>query len=539
MSIDLVWCGEGLAPEWPWGVTLQPLNPPSAFAAAVERHAAATPAVALLHWALPDPPPTATDLERLLAGVGDVWHAGLRLGAAGQPATIDYVAPGWMLNRDPDPGDEATSWRLTLDACLVRTQVVRVLGHVDPGFETLVCAALELGHRWIRSGAILRHVPCLVPPTATMPPLVIPLVDHLRFIHRRYGPKWVLWSGWRMIAGKAGIRPVLAAARQILREPITGCGSYDPLTRPLSESPALGVTVLIPTLERYPWIEVVLAQLREQTVPPHQVIVVDQTAVERRRPELYEQFDDLPMTVLYRDRRGQSSARNAGLDIATGDAILFIDDDDELPVDLIERHLALLATTGVDASCGVALEPGEQRRTMAVRRRQSDVFPTNNTLLRRSALSVSGLFDLAYDHGIRADGDLGMRLYLGGALLLLDSENEVLHHRAPMGGLREYGARITTYRGSRSTLLERNRLAVTEVYLARRYFTDRQVAEMLMLRRLGALSRHGSIVQRAARFLVQLAMLPSTNRQMAAACQGAEDLLDRYPVIPPLQPLAR
>ena len=73
-------------------------------------------------------------------------------------------------------------------------------------------------------------------------------------------------------------------------------------------------------------------------------------------------------------------------------------------------------------------------------RRASDVFPTNNTMLRKSALRLSGLFDLAYEHGPRADGDLGMRLYLSGARMLLDPEIRVLHHHAPSGGLRTHKA---------------------------------------------------------------------------------------------------
>ncbi|MEJ7712205.1 MAG: hypothetical protein WKF84_20670 [Pyrinomonadaceae bacterium] len=54
--------------------------------------------------------------------------------------------------------------------------------------------------------------------------------------------------------------------------------------------------------------------------------------------------------------------------------------------------------------------------------RASDT-PTNNTLIRKDVLSKSGLFDLAYDRGQRADGDLGMRIYLSGAVMILRSED--------------------------------------------------------------------------------------------------------------------
>ena len=39
-------------------------------------------------------------------------------------------------------------------------------------------------------------------------------------------------------------------------------------------------------------------------------------------------------------------------------------------------------------------------------------------MIRKSLLQDSGLFDLAYDRGQRADHDLGMRLYLNGAFMV-------------------------------------------------------------------------------------------------------------------------
>lgn len=527
--IDLLWTGAGDPPVWSAGAVVRfSDSTPSTLSAAVVRHAAATEAPALLHWGLSSPPPAVEDLEALLSGFGDVWHAGLSLGMTGLPETLDYVAPTWMLNRDPDATIGASSWRLSLDSCLVRTGVVRALGHADPRFGSPEGAALELGHRWVMSGAVVRHEPALAAGAAR--PVRLSLEDELRFVHRRYGRKWLWYAAWRTATDSRSRVAVVRAARRVHGETPAPVRRYEPARSGRRPAP-MAVTVLIPTLDRYPWLETVLRQIRDQTVVPRQVVVVDQTNPERRDEEVIARFADLPLTVLYLDAPGQSSARNAGLAVATGDAVLFIDDDDEIPADLVERHLATL-TSGADASCGVAYEPVMPRNSAEGPLRVSDVFPTNNTLLRRDALAGSGGFDLAYDHGIRADHDLGMRLYLSGAGLLLDPRNEVLHHRAPSGGLREFGGRVTTHRGSRTTLLERHRLAPTEVYLARRYFNARQQREMLRLRQLSVLSHHGAPWQRAARFVIQLALMPQTRRQMRAACTAADALAQRYPQIP-------
>jgi glycosyltransferase involved in cell wall biosynthesis len=292
------------------------------------------------------------------------------------------------------------------------------------------------------------------------------------------------------------------------------------------------VSVVIPTIDRYPWLTTVLAHLGRQTVAPHEVLVVDQTPVGRRQEVV---APGLPLRVLVSEVAGQCTARNLALHACTGDLVLFLDDDDELPEDLIATHLARLAATGADANCGIAVEPDEDAVDPAFRRfRQSDVFPTNNTLLRKKALEASGLFDLAYDRGERADHDLGMRLHLAGCRLVLDPEAEVLHHHAPRGGLRSHAARVSTYRGSRHSMTARHALAPTELYLWHRYDRPDQVREAIRLRLLGTFSRRGSAGQRLLRVLVQLALLPDTRRQLRDAAERADELAATHPTIPRL-----
>ncbi len=58
---------------------------------------------------------------------------------------------------------------------------------------------------------------------------------------------------------------------------------------------------------------------------------------------------------------------------------------------------------------------------------------------------------------------------------------------APRGGLREHGVRAVTYASSRQLITHRNLPNMSEVYLGMRYFTSRQVREMLVLRAWGTL----------------------------------------------------
>lgn len=470
----------------------------------------------------------------LLAQPADVWHAGLKLGLAGMPGLMDFVAPTWMLNRDPDPGIEATSWRLSLRACLVRTSVLHQLGGPDPGFETLAGAGLELGYRYIRRGAFVRHVPALIKGPVSLPKPDIPMDDQLRFIHLGFGKKWLTWAIIRALLNhkekpkfKTSLHYFQTAKPHEL-QPYKHNFQLDKSTHISAR-----VTVLIPTVNRYPYLRTLLAQLRDQSHPPLEIIIVDQTPPKDRDLKLVQDFPNLPIRLVYMDQAGQCSSRNLGLQQAQGDFIYFIDDDDEIPPAAITAHLQALASLQVNISNGVAHEVGAGDLPTHFRfLRISDVFPTNNTMIRKNSLHKSGLFDLAYDHGQRADHDLGMRLYLSGEMMVLVPWIDVLHHHAPVGGLREHKARVDTYAASRRRIFKSNLPTISDIYLAKRYFTPPQVREMLWISVLGTFSIKGSGLKKLLKILVSLLSLPKNLWQVNTRRKIADKMLLTYPEIP-------
>ncbi|MGF1504038.1 MAG: glycosyltransferase family 2 protein, partial [Anaerolineae bacterium] len=367
----------------------------------------------VLFWGLACPPPDLTPIANL---PGDVWHAGLTLGTGGLPAALDRVAPTWPLHAAPDPTRPATSWRVSARACLVRAEALAVAR--PSGFETRTGEALAQGMAWLRAGLITRHVPDLLPPGIAFPPEEPPSRrDELRFVELFFGRRWRIYAGWR---------------------PAQHSPPAPPRTAPLPAAPlpaAPAESVVIPTLDRYPYLRRALDDLAAQTRPPDEVIVVDQST--HREPL---EHAGLPLRVLPQAEPGQCTARNAGIAAAHGAVILFVDDDDTLPPGLIAAHLALIHKA--DATCGAVTEvgapPPPRREGIAA------YFPANNGMVRADVLRAVGGFDPAFDHGIRADADLGMRLYRAGALLLHAPEAHLIHHRAPSGGLRHYGQRRIT-----------------------------------------------------------------------------------------------
>lgn len=533
-------------PEWPLGPVFSSTPDVLDLNDLLAQQLPGNKADAWLFWDAALDLPNPSVIEATLAGSGDLWHAGLLLGMRGLPGIIDFVNPTWMLNCDPSPLLEATSWRVSLRACLVRTRVLQKMGFLRMDFLTLEAAALEWGHRCIRRGVVMRHLPALLPGIAGEQPsgVELPFEDQLRFMRYRFGYKWTNWSCLRAaLSGFAPWGDIIRASLALRR--FTGYQDPSPFRSPgertalPGDNPAIKdnarVSVVIPTLERYAYLKMLLAQLRTQTQPPAEIIVVDQTPARQRLPKFYDEFKDLPLKLINLDQPGQCSSRNAGLQTTCGEFILFLDDDDEIPPELIAAHLAHLRQSHAAVSSGVANEVGAgpipEDFTF---QRVSDVFPTNNTLIYRSVLERSSLFDLAYERGQRADGDLGMRIYLSGALMMLSPEIQVLHHHAPSGGLRIHKARMVTRASSRMRITHRHLPSVSDLYLGLRYFSPHQVGEAQWLAVFGTFVSNGNKFRKLSKGVYAAMALPHTLWTIFTRQREAKRFMKHFPVIPAL-----
>jgi len=491
-----------------------------------------------------DPKVTAEDRAAALVRgrtAVDVFHGGLAVGTAGLLRLLLFTHPTWMLRADAPPNMVSTSWRVSWQACLLRAEVVRQLGPPAHWLETAQAAALEWGLRCLRAGAIVRYDPKLVNPDVPSSAGVPTAKDEARIIANHFGRRWAMWalarSWWTgRLPARAGWGALKAC--YLLRMNDSGKPrAFERTTLPLADSPAESVSVVIPTLDRYSYLDTLLDQLQAQTVPPLEVIVVDQTPSGRRRTDFSPRFPKLNLRWLTMDDPGQCRSRNLALLHARGDWVLFLDDDVEVPPSYIERHLQVAVQTGADVVSGTVLEPPTFAPPAGVGKTSvSAVFPTGTSLVRREALVRSGGFDLVYDHGQRADGDLGMRLYLSGALMLLDSANCILHHHAPRGGLRAHRRRAITAATARQSIWRRALPSAWDFYLALRYFGADAAREMAHVAVLSTFVARGGAARRLGRVLVALVLLPSTWRRVDNASKGGAALYSTGPQIPPLPP---
>lgn len=535
MKIDLIWFTDSSQPpQWEMGELSTCKRNVGELTDTIKNRLMNSIADGILFWDSSLGQPNPNKVERIFNSPGDLWHAGLKLGTAGKPELINYIQPTWMLNCDGQPDIASTSWRISLKACLINTDVLRQF-QLNPLYSTLEGAALDWGLRLLKSGIIPRYIPDLLD-TYEIEDFTLPVEDEIRIIDTWSNRIWVKWAILNSIIAKdKNITEVLRAAMIVFKEKkqTNNTKYYNRKFTKIDHNREYKIDVLIPTVQRYPYLRVLLNQLRQQTVKPTRIIIIDQTPFSEREYSLAEEFNDLPLHLIYLDTPGQCTARNAGITASQGDYILFLDDDVEIDPDTIIKHLEVIENLDAEVSAGTVHEPDEVNKSSDTPIIQvSSVFPTDNVMINKGVLRRSGLFDLAYDHGARADGDLGMRLRLHGAIMIQNSSNDILHHHAPRGGLRIHGARVITAKQRKTSHFSRNTPSVTELYLAKRYFSQKQVNSLIRILALATLKGGGKGILRHLSVIKNIILLPKTLIQIHINYNKAKQMLLHYPKIP-------
>ncbi len=110
------------------------------------------------------------------------------------------------------------------------------------------------------------------------------------------------------------------------------------------------VSVIIPNYNRASLIGETIESMERQTLPPHEIIVVDDGSTDGSLRYLRSLGDRI--RLIEQSNAGPGAARNAGLARATGEYIQFFDSDDLCTPDKIERQVTALETSGADIAYG-------------------------------------------------------------------------------------------------------------------------------------------------------------------------------------------
>ena len=171
------------------------------------------------------------------------------------------------------------------------------------------------------------------------------------------------------------------------------------------------VSIIIPTYKRAEMLPRAISSVLEQTYKNIEVLVVSDNEPDdeftKKARETVESFHDSRLRLITQERHINGAvARNVGINASKGDYISFLDDDDYIDANKIERQVEVLSK--LDDSWGgvccrfkayrhgklIELAPpfksGYVYKDVLMRQIKTQ---TNSLLLRREALFDAGLFD--------------------------------------------------------------------------------------------------------------------------------------------------
>ncbi len=222
----------------------------------------------------------------------------------------------------------------------------------------------------------------------------------------------------------------------------------------------LTVSVIIPTYQREDVLCQTLRQLLDQDRQPDEILIVDQTPAHESETEIFLSHlaKEGKTRVIRQEIPSLSRARNRGIMEATGDILIFLDDDVLIERDFVRAHLENFQDPTVAAVTGAIWS--ERGTTLPLMYELPDLarkeplgwmevppnlaFRTEKILLlggncsvRRSVAEQVGGFDENYGrYDYHGDFDFGWRVHRAGWKILHEPRAGIHHLVAPRGGCR-------------------------------------------------------------------------------------------------------
>lgn len=449
-------------------------------------------------------------IKELASQPVDIWHGGLKCGVAHLPDVMNYVTPTWIYNYNSPEQVTHSNFRMSFRACMIRMSVFKKIGLSSAEYASPEMCAIAYGYQTLKQGGIIRYHTELT--ANKLPKMDIPLQDEWIFA-RKYFPK--KWQWWTVLNKKGTFRNYKAwtSLKQVKYLKLT------PIlhTSIKNEQPVsfAKVSVLAPTLDRYPYIKEELRELNEQTILPHEVLITDQTEKNRRQQIDFKLYTNLNIKYFLQEETGQCLAWNKLIEEATGDYIFFFGDDAyDIKPDLIEKMLQTMQRFNADMVASNVREKGITYEPVDHHYYLSDTFPI--TLIKRSVVIKAGGMDMFFNRYAKADHDLAMRCHKDGALMIFDPSALIGHHRAPSGGLRTHKARVVTNYMTKHSATKISTPPPSEIFIYKRYYTPKQYKNHIRIRYVNQVLVNGNIFKKLLSILYFLYKLPTLKKEYKA-----------------------
>lgn len=170
------------------------------------------------------------------------------------------------------------------------------------------------------------------------------------------------------------------------------------------------ISVIIPIYNCEKYIDRCIRSILRQSYPAYEILLVNDGSTDASG-ELCDNIalKENSVKVIHQTNRGVSSARNTGLEHATGDYISFIDADDEIPENSF-FYLINAFTSDYDLVCGSCLILGANVTPVYMHGTKKEYTPTNLAIdilsVRPTRLMMSGVWGKLFSSRIINDYQL-------------------------------------------------------------------------------------------------------------------------------------
>ena len=210
----------------------------------------------------------------------------------------------------------------------------------------------------------------------------------------------------------------------------------------------IAITCIIPTCNRPEVICETIKQLLNQTLPAHEIIIIDQT---RSYPShvlacMQEWAASGCIKWYCQSAANASMARNSGALLARGDVLLFLDDDIRIRTDFLAAHASNYEGQSMQGVAGQILD-GDGSTVNVLTKQHKDIewgslnFPKNYDSRIQTAWMASGNFSVPkeiylelggmdewYEKGAyREESDFAMRYFRSGRMFQFDPSASLYH----------------------------------------------------------------------------------------------------------------
>lgn len=301
----------------------------------------------------------------------------------------------------------------------------------------------------------------------------LPVADEYRFLRKYFNKAWVFYVLLiRLLSFKNPIREIAAYRKSanIRRSNYLESAINDERWRTyesmlISQNPL--VSVVIPTFNRYSYLNDVLSDFEKQTYKNFEILIVDQS--KPFKPDFCRSYK----LVIKHIEQGEPAlwlARNTAIKESSGNIIALSEDDVCISPDWIENHLKALDFYKADISAGVFYPEGsyipKERSFFSI----ASQFATGNAMIYKRVFINIGLFDRQFERQRMGDGEFGLRAYLMGYKNISNPHSSCIDVKADSGGLREMGS----WDAFRPKNLFSPRPIPSVLYLFRKYYGNKR-----------------------------------------------------------------